>query len=721
MPNGTLRKTAGRAVLALCAIVPAFAQPAPAPAGTVKRALTIEDLYALRTPSGLQLSPDGKTLLFTVGGRDFARGKSNTDLYRMALPDGSPARLTFTDEKGESSPAWSPDGKTIAFVARRGDHQGIWLLPAGGGEARSLVELSSGISDPVWSPDGRHIAFVSEVYPECGADDACNERLADWRTKGPLQAHVTSELLYRHWTGWYDGRVNHVLIVEVATGKVRDLTPGEREAPVFSASGAAGAFSFSPDGKELAFTRNPDPKGQLARSTNSDIWTVPVDPGPDGALRPAKNLTADNKAWDGEPIWSKDGRYIAFRRQLQPGYESDRFRLVVLERATGKTTVLTEAFDNWVTRAWWLPDSKGLVFQADEQGQTPLYRIGLDGSAPRRVVQFQHIDDAVLAADGASAYIVRRSVHQPHEIWRAPFDGRPPVRLTTFNKAIEDEVDLRPAEQAWVEGARGRKTHVFIVKPHGFDPKKKYPVILNIHGGPQMQWTDGFRGDWQVFPAAGYVVVFPNPHGSTGYGQEYTAQISGDWGGAVMEDIAKVTDWVAAQPYVDPQRIGAMGWSWGGYAMNWLQATTTRYKALASMMGIYDLAGFYGGTEELWFPEWDLKGTPETSDQYVRFNPAGRVKNFKTPELVITGELDYRIPYTQGLQVFTALRNQGVPAKLVVLPNAGHWPSWYEMGLYYTAHLEWFHVHLGGDPPPWSSEDFAANKVFDFETGKRRR
>ncbi|MEN6525004.1 MAG: S9 family peptidase [Candidatus Polarisedimenticolia bacterium] len=717
-PTGGRRKATNGVVAALA--IALFALPAFA--GDAKRAFTIEDFYKVKSPAGPVLSPDGATLVYSLQTKDLGRGKAQSDLYRVPAAGGPATRLTFTDDQSETSPAFSPDGKLISFVAKRGENQGIWLLPTDGGEARQLVALSTGIDAPVWSPDGKYIAFASEIHPECGADDACNKKLDTWRAKGPLKAHVADELLYRHWTQWYDGKVSHVLLVEVATGKVRDLTPGDREAPVFSLGGAAGGYAFSPDGKELAYTRNPDPKDTLARSTNSDIWIVPVAPGPDGATQPATDVTAGNKAWDGDPLYSPDGRWIAYRRQLQPGYESDLFRLVLYDRAAKTSRVLTPNFDNWVDSAAWLADSTGLVFKAEEGGRSPLYRVLLAGGAPEKLATFATIDDFVLPKDGRAAFVLHRAIAEPPELWRLDLAGKTaPLRLTTHNKALEDEVDIRPAEEAFIAGAGGAKVHTFVVKPHNFDPNKKYPVILNIHGGPQSQWADSFRGDWQVYPGAGYVVVFPNPHGSTGFGQAYTASISGDWAGAPMEDVAKVTDWIEKQPWADKDRIGAMGWSWGGYAVNWLQGTTTRYKALASMMGVFDLPSKFGATEELWFPTWDLKGTPWTSDQYEKFNPSRNVKNFKTPELVITGELDYRIAYTQGLMAFTYLRSMNVPAKLVVFPNAGHWPNWYEMALYYTAHLEWFHQYLGGDPAPWSSDDFAANKVFDFETGQRRK
>jgi dipeptidyl aminopeptidase/acylaminoacyl peptidase len=300
-------------------------------------------------------------------------------------------------------------------------------------------------------------------------------------------------------------------------------------------------------------------------------------------------------------------------------------------------------------------------------------------------------------------------VGEPAEIFRS---GK--GVLSHFNDALARDVDIRPAEMISVSGIQ-----VFIVKPHNFDPSKKYPLILNVHGGPQSQWADAFRGDWQVYPGAGYVVAFPNPHGSTGFGQEFTAEISGDWGGKVYDDLMRVTDALAQMPYVDTTRMGAMGWSYGGYMMNWFEGHTDRFKAIASMMGLFNLKSFYGATEELWFPEWDLKGQPWNSQLYEQFSPSNYVRNFKTPCLVISGERDYRVPYTQGLEMYTALQKMHVPSRLIVYSEAGHWPSWYEMALYYTAHLEWFQKYLGGGAPPWSTEAFLRNAVFDTATGKR--
>jgi dipeptidyl aminopeptidase/acylaminoacyl peptidase len=680
-----------------------------------KRAFTIEDLYRVKNLSDLTLSPDGKTLALTVTTSDLPRAKRTSKIWLMDA-DGQNAR-TFTQGDGDSGPRFSPDGKQLAFLR----DSNLYLLPLAGGEAKQLTSVSTGVSDPLWSPDGKWIAFATDVYPECGSDDACNKKIADRWSKGKLQAHMADGLLYRHWTEWKDGKVTHTFLANAESGDVRDLTPGRFDAPPFSLGGPL-QYAFSPDSKELAVASNHDP--DPASSTNSDLWLIEI-----GAAKAnARNITASNKAYDNSPRYSPDGKTIAYRTQKTPRYESDLFMLALYDRASGTSRVVTPGFNNWIDDYQWSDDSKSIVFSGEVEGHNPLFRLDVASGKVTQVWSDQTIDAFDVAKNGRDVFYIHRSVGEPAEVFRAsvgaPASGAQPAaeaaaatqrkKLSTFNRDLMNEVDIRPAEITTIDGVQ-----VFIVKPHGFDPTKKYPLILNVHGGPQSQWADAFRGDWQVYPGAGYVVAFPNPHGSTGFGQEYTAEISGDWGGKVFDDLMKVTDGLEKLPYVDRNRMGAMGWSYGGYMMNWFEGHTDRFKVLASMMGIFDNRAFFGATEELWFPEWDLKGQPWNSDLYEKFSPSNSVKNFKTPCMVITGERDYRVPYTQGLQMYTALQKMGVPSRLIVYSNAGHWPNWYEMALYYTAHLEWFQKYLGGGAPPWTSEAFLRNAVFDTSTGKR--
>jgi dipeptidyl aminopeptidase/acylaminoacyl peptidase len=687
---------------------------AASPALAQKRAFTLEDLYRVRDVGEVAVSPDGRSVLYTVATKDLGRAKREAHVWSLDLDGGDPRQLTYSD-KAESSPSFSPDGKWIAFVSTRAGDANLYLMPRDGGEARPLTKLSTGVADPVWSPDGKWIAFATDVYPECGADDACNKKIAGRWSDGPLKAHMADGLLYRHWTAWKDGTRTHVFLVSVPGGELRDLTPGDEDSPPFQLGGGA-AYDFSPDAKELVFVskRVPDP----ASSTNSDLWLLSL--GAEDAK--PRNLTTGNPGSDVSPRYSPDGRSIAYLVQKQAGYESDLVRLALFDRASGASRVLTESFRNWIGSFAWSADSRSIYFTADVAGATPLHRLDVASGAVTQVLGHATIDAFELAAADTQVVFASRAVGSPGELYAAPLGGSSAGTakpLTRHNAALVEEADIRPAERMLVDGALGAKIEVFIVKPYGFDPAKKYPLILNVHGGPQQQWADAFRGDWQVYPGAGYVVAFANPHGSTGYGQDFTAQISGDWAGAVFQDLMKVTDALEKLPYVDPQRMGAMGWSYGGYMMNWFAGHTTRFKALASMMGLYDLRSFYGATEELWFPEWDLKGQPWSSPLYEKLSPSNHVKAFKTPTLVITGERDYRVPYTQSLQFFTALQKMGVPSRLIVYSNAGHWPSWYEMALYYTAHLEWFEKYLGGGKAPWTTDAFLRNSVFDKDTGKR--
>ena len=684
----------------------------PFTANAQKRAFAIEDYYKVKSISDVHAAPDGKLLIYLLTTFDLPRAKRISHIWMMGI-DGRNARQLTSSDTGENSPAFSPDGKWISYISAKDGSAQLYVMPATGGASKKVTNISTGVSDPLWSPDGKWVAFSTDVYPECGGDDACNKKIADTWSKGALKAHTAESLLYRHWTEWKDGTRTHIFLANAATGEARDLTPGDFDSPPFQLGGPL-QYDFSPDGNELVFVSNHDK--QPASSTNNDLWLISLG---DPKAQP-RNITSANPAYDGSPKYSPDGKYIAYRMQKQPGYESDLFRLAIYDRATAASNVLTESFRNWVDEFEWSDDSRSIYFAAPVEGQTPVHRLDLASKAITQIL----VDKTILGWEvaGNKLLYARSSVSEPVEIFSVDISSGKAAaqnRLTHLNESVASEVDIRPAETMWVEGAGGAKVEVFLVKPHGFDPSKKYPLILNVHGGPQSQWSDAFRGDWQVYPGAGYIVAFANPHGSTGYGQDFTAEISGDWAGKVYEDLMKVTDAVEKLPYVDRGRMGAMGWSYGGYMMMWFEGHTDRFKAIASMMGLYDPRSFYGGTEELWFPEWDLKGQPWNSPLYEKFAPSNSVKNFKTPALVISGERDYRIPYTQSLQFFTALQKMNVPSKLIVYSNAGHWPSWYEMALYYTAHLEWFHKYLGGGGPPWTTDQFLRNQVFDRDSGKR--
>ncbi|MGD9899835.1 MAG: prolyl oligopeptidase family serine peptidase [Calditrichaceae bacterium] len=663
-----------------------------------KAAFKLDDLYKITGVGDPQISPDGKRIAFVTSKNNLKDGTSNSEIYIMES-DGKNLRQLTDDPASDNHPRWSSNSRNLLFVSTRENGSQAWILNVENGESKKLTDLAIGVSNPEWlSPD--RIIFSADVYPECGADDECNKVSDSTLTNGPLQAHMADHLLYRHWTTYKDGKRTHLFAFDLSSSELIDLTPGDFDSPAFG-----GGFSVSPDGKEICVESNRE--SNEAETTNKDLWIIDAETGG------TKNITAANKAYDGQPVYSPDGSYIAYMMQKVPVFESDLRRLAVYDRQKQTIRVLSESTDNWIGTFDWAPDSKSVYFTIHEKGHFPLYNVELKSGKIKKIIDLKTIDAIAVSKNNKWLAAIRRSIAEPAELYKVLVNGKS-ERLSFFNQEIEETVDLRPGEEMWIGSPTGKKIHTFIIKPHNFDPAKKYPLILNVHGGPQYQWYDGFRGDWQMYPGSGYIVAFPNPHGSSGYGQEFTTAISKDWGGKVYQDIMAVTDSLANLHFVDANRMGAMGWSYGGYMMMWLEGHTTRFKALASMMGLYNLPAFYGATEELWFPEWDLGGTPWESESYGRWSPNNFVKNFKTPCLVITGERDYRVPYTQSLEFFTALQKMGVESRLIVFKNDGHWPSHVKsMPFYYNAHLDWFHKYLGGDPAPYDMNKMWRNQAFE--------
>ena len=656
-----------------------------------ERRFTVNDLLKVRRVSDPQVSPKGDLVAFTITDMDMAANKGTTQIYLVPLSGGEMRQLT-NDENSSASPRWSPDGEKLAFVSARDGEDQIWTIDVSSGALKKITSLSTGAGDPVWSPDGNSIAFTSEVYPEC-KDDACNKKHADERAQSKVKPHVADRLLFRHWKAWKDGMRSHVFVVSSQGGEARDLTPGDYDAPPFSLGGMTD-YAFSADSKELAFASNHDKVE--ATSTNSDVWIVPVRGGV------AKNITANNHGYDGSPRFSADGRFLAYRSQVTPGYESDRFRLMLYDRKTGRAQSVTESLDSWVDEYTFSPDSKTIYLTAEDRGRNPIYSVSVNGGAVNKVLADGFNGEISVTRDGRSFVFSRSSMAKPSAIYRASIDGTGATALTTTHDAFISAFKLQPGEEMTWTGGAGDKVAGWIVKPANFNPRRKYPLVVLIHGGPQGAWNDswGYRWNPQVWANDGYVAFMPNPRGSTGYGQRFVSEISGDWGGKVFVDISNGVAMAANLPYVDKNRIGAAGASYGGYMIDWIEGHNNdprfTYKVLVSHDGVYNLTAMYGATEELWFPEWEFKGTPWTNKpMYEKWSPHNFVQNFKTPILVITNDLDFRVPVTEGLQLYTAAQRMGVESKLVDFSDEGHWVGKPGNSVFwYNTVLDWLDKHL---------------------------
>jgi dipeptidyl aminopeptidase/acylaminoacyl peptidase len=633
-----------------------------------KQPLTVSDILKLRRVGDPQLSPDGRLIAYQISLPDVAANRSRTQLYLVPIDGGEPRQLT-TGATSATSPRWSPDGKRLAYVMGAQIH----VFDTATWATRPVTSISTGAADPVWSPDGSMIAFASDIYHDC-ADDDCNKRRDAGVEENKVKAKVIEGLLYRHWTAWKDNKRTHVFVVPSAGGAARDLTPGNFDAPPFSLGGPTD-YAFSPDSKELAFARNTDKVE--ATSTNNDIFVVPVAGGE------PRRITADNKGSDQSPQYSPDGRFIAYRSQQRAGFEADRWRLMLYDRQAGTSRELIKGFDGGVEGFTFSRDGRHVYFASGERGRHPIFVVSTaDGRAAKLIEGFN--DDLKLSADGRTLVFTRTSATAPNEIYKValanPTTAGAVTQVTRANDAALAQFYLPAAEEMTWAGAGGTKIAGWRFKPINFDPNKKYPLLVLIHGGPQGAWNDAWSFRWnpQIYASRGYMVFLPNPRGSTGYGQQFTDEISGDWGGKVYDDIMNGVAHAVAQGNVDASRIGAAGASYGGYMVNWILGHNddprAKFKTLVSHAGVYNLSSMYGVTEELWFVEWEFKGTPwDNPEMYARWSPHMFVKNFKTPTLVIHGEIDYRVPIDQGLQLFTALQKQGVESKLVVFPDEGHW------------------------------------------------
>jgi len=696
----SLRKFTGIACGAICFAAWGFGFAAAADAqDTGKHAIAFADMMKMHRVAEPAISPDGKWIVYTVATPDMDANRNASNIWLVSTESGAPIQLTQSGK--DSSPVWSPDGKMIAFLSSRSGESQVYLLSMDGGEAHPWTSISTGVDIVKWSPDGKTLAFTSGVYPDC-KDDECNKKRDEEKGKSKVQAHVAEHLLYRHWTHWNDGKRGHLFVVPAptsleqaeASSKPVDLTPGANYDVPPDQRGGAGDIDFSPDGKELCFTAVSDPVEAI--STNGDLFLVPVA----GGSEPKKITT--NPGFDGNPVYSPDGKYIAYHAQLTAEYEADRWRVMLYHRSSGQNQNLSEKFDRSAAELAWSADSKTILFTAENETLRPIYAMeARAGAEPKKIVADSFNTGLSINSKGTTIAFERTSLTMPAEVFAANSDGTNAQQLTHHNESILANLEMNAPEAFWFVSGDGTRVQAMVIKPPKFEADKRYPLLVLLHGGPQTMWSNawGYRWNAQVFSSAGYVTLMINRRGSTGYGQKFTDEITNDWGGKAYVDVMKGIDAALAKySYIDGTKMAAAGGSYGGYMADWLATHTNRFKAIISHAGVYDKTSMYA-TEELWFEEHDMQGTPwSAADNYKKWSPstyAGDLGKYKTPTLVIAGERDYRVPYTQSLEFFNALQRQDVPSKLVVFPDEGHWvlkPQNAEF--WYKTFLDWLGKYL---------------------------
>jgi dipeptidyl aminopeptidase/acylaminoacyl peptidase len=666
----------------------------PAMAQT-RRPMQVTDLFRLQRMGDPQVSPDGAMIAYTVTKVDLEANKTRTNIWVVGTgPDDKPRQLT-TSTKADRHPRWSPDSKRILFESTRSGEGQLWIIDLSGGEARQLTTISTGASGGLWSPDGASVAFISNVYPEYSSkpfaeSDALNKKKKEEIEKNPVKAKVINKLFYRHWDEWVEDKRQHLFVVSAQGGEPRDVTPGDRDAnPTSSTFSVGDDFTFAPDSKFLLFTAVP--AKNEAWSTNYDICRVSVNGGK------VETVTKDNAAADGTPRFSPNGNYMIFRRQLRAGFEADLWQLMLVDtdpagKWTSKPRSLTPRFDSSISDYVWQGNSR-VLFTAEIEGQVKLFSLDINdkegfvyqdrklkGSKTSTVLGLSFGSQGAPTCDreGTICAYTLASLSSPPEIHIHRL-GDDPAKFTAHragNDAILKEFDIPRPESVDVPGAGGTPVQMWILKPPGFTAKKKWPLVFLVHGGPQGAWEDSWSNRWnpEVWAAQGYVVALPNPRGSTGFGQKFTDEISGDWGGKCFDDLMACLGYLEKQPYIDTGRMAAAGASFGGYMMNWFQGHTDKFKTLITHCGVYNFDSMYATTDEIWFDEWEHGGPPwKNRDSYEKFSPHRYAKNFKTPMLIVHNDLDFRVPLSEGFQLFSTLQRLGVPSKLVNFPDEGHW------------------------------------------------
>jgi len=683
-------------LLCTLAVVPVLAMLAPvACADAGGGPLTPEDLVMLRRVSDPQVAPDGRTLAFVERETDMAanRGRNAVWLLELGRAEAAPQRLTELKDNA-SSPRWAPDGRTLYFLSSQSGSAQIWRVTPGTAAAQRVTDYPLDVGSFRVSPRGDALALSMEVFVDCATLGCTKERLTA-RSKEPARARIYDRVFIRHWDTWSEGTRSHLFAARLgadgAAGAPVDVSKGFDADIPGKPFGGDEDFAFSPDGRTLVFSARIAGRTE-PWSTNFDLFQVPAD----GSAAPV-NLTADNPAWDAQPVFLANGD-LAWLAQERPGFESDRFHVVLKSARDGAVRALTAAWDRSVARLGATADGKWLLASVDDLGQRKLYRIDPKSGLRFELVNSGEVDD--YTATAKHVFFARADLGGPNDLYQVDVKGGALRRLTEANRDLLDARHLSAFEQFSFKGWNDETVHGYVMQPHGFEPGKRFPVAFLVHGGPQSSfqnmWT--YRWNAQAFAAAGYGVVMIDFHGSPGYGQAFTDSISRDWGGKPLVDLQKGLDAALARyPWLDGERACALGASYGGFMMNWIEGNwPERFRCIVNHDGVFDQRMMYYSTEEIWFPEWEFGGPYyQNPEGYERWNPVDFVAKWRTPMLVIHGEQDFRIPYSQGIGAFTALQRRGIESKLVVFPDENHWvlkPA--NSVLWYHTVIGWLDAHL---------------------------
>jgi dipeptidyl aminopeptidase/acylaminoacyl peptidase len=672
-------------------LVLAATAAADAPA---RRPMTVEDMWQVRRVSAPALSPDGRWAAVELVSYRMEENDSTSDLWLLGT-DGKTKRQLTAHKSKESGPRWSPDGKQLAFLAKRdGDEAQIHLIAPDGGEARQLTRLPMSPSGLKWSADGKTLYCIAWTWPDTPDDDSYRKK-QQAQKESKVKAYIIDDAMYRYWDRWIaDGRRPVVFAVDAATGKHRNLFAGLKlHLPPFEPSAAD--YDVSPDGKEICFVA--DSTKDLGTDFNTDLYALSLEkPGV------PRNLTPDNPAGDRSPVYSPDGKSITFTRQMIKFFYADRERLMVLDRASGKSRELTGNLDRSCGQPKWAPDSSRLYFVAEDRGYTRIYQVSVKGSDAAPLTAGFSDRSFDLSADGKQMVFVRSSFDLPAAVFAMTVGGEP-RKIDTFNDELTARWQLGEVKEVWFKGADNRDVQMWVVYPPGFDAKKKWPLLQVVHGGPHNGITTDYHFRWnlQLFASRGYVVACINFHGSSGFGQEFTDSITGDLGTKPMIDILKGTDWMEAQPYIDRERTAAAGASYGGYMMAWLNGHTDRFKAMICHAGVYNWHSMLA-SDIVRSRERPLGALPWGDlGKIDRQTPQRLAANFRTPTLVIHGEKDFRVPVTQGFEYYNTLRLKGVPCRLIYFPDENHWVlSPQNSRLWHQEFFAWLEKYIGRGPTP---------------------